>query len=201
MTGESRERRVVVRGDLDERLVVGDYQVVIDAQHRSAITEFHRARIFVSYVHDDLTAVNRLVDELTAAGFSVWMDTRRLRPGMRWRSEIQKAIEAGDFFLACFSPRYWHRESYMHEELLVAVERLRRMPRDQTWFIPVKLAECELPDHPIGPGETISNTMQYADLGTDWAEGLRQLMAALAPPGDERPGQPRRGSSPCRGWP
>jgi hypothetical protein len=67
----------------------------------------------------------------------------------------------------------------MNEELIVAVERLRLMRRDRTWFIPAMLAETELPDHVFGPNETIVGDMQYADFGKDWEEALRLVIAVL----------------------
>jgi hypothetical protein len=45
----------------------------------------------------------------------------------------------------------------------------------------VKLAECELPDFPIGPGETIGDALQYADFGADWALAMGQVIAVLGP--------------------
>jgi hypothetical protein len=182
--------RVTIRidGDAGGQIVVGDGNTVTSTSvpaHQAKPAPPQRpyggkpTRVFVSYVRDDLDVVDRLAAELTAAGFDVWIDHARLAPGMRWKAEIHRAIAAGDFFLACFSPRYWKPESYMNEELLVAVERLRTMPRNRTWFIPVKLAECELPDYPIGPGETIGNALQYADFGADWALAMCQVIAAL----------------------
>jgi hypothetical protein len=183
--------RVTIRvdGDLGGQIVVGDRNTVIGtSQHRTkpapppAIGNSTRKRVFLSYVRDDRDTADRLADDLVAVGYDVWIDHQRLCPGMRWNAEIRNAIETGDFFVACFSPHYWRPESRMNEEVLVAVERLRRMPRNRTWFIPVKLADCALPDHPIGPGETIENAMQYADFGADWAEALRQVIAAFGSP-------------------
>lgn len=136
-------------------------------------------RVFVSYVQEDLPLVERLVLDLRNAGYDVWMDRSRLLPGQRWRSEIKRAIAAADFFVACFSPRYWKDQTYMNEELIVAIERFRLMPRDRTWFIPAMLAECELPDHALGPNETIVGDMQYADFGKDWDEALRRVVTVL----------------------
>ncbi|HEX4703547.1 MAG TPA: toll/interleukin-1 receptor domain-containing protein [Pseudonocardiaceae bacterium] len=141
-----------------------------------------RKRIFVSYVREDLALVDKLVHDLRAAGYDVWTDRSRLLPGRRWKSEIKKSIADVDYFLACFSPRYWKDQSYMNEELIAAVERFRLMPRNRDWFIPAMLAECELPDHVFGPNETIAGDMQYADFGKDWDEALRQVIALIGPP-------------------
>jgi hypothetical protein len=141
-----------------------------------------RKRIFVSYVKEDLELVSRLVLDLRTAGYEVWIDRTRLRPGRRWKSEIKKAIADGDYFVACFSPNYWKQQTYMNEELIYAVERLRLMPRNRDWFIPAMLTECEIPDHAIGPNETLADSMQYADFGKDWDEALHHVIDVLGPP-------------------
>jgi hypothetical protein len=135
--------------------------------------------VFVSYVQEDLDLVDRLVLDLSNAGYDVWLDRSRLLPGHRWRSVIKREIAKADFFVACFSPRYWKDQTYMNEELIVAIERFRLMPRDRTWFIPAMLAECEMPDHAFGPNETIVGDMQYADFGKDWDDALRRVVAVL----------------------
>lgn len=139
-------------------------------------------RVFVSYVERDLAAVELIVTALRQAGYDVWIDRSRLLPGRRWKSEIKKAIADGDYFLACFSPNYWKPQTYMNEELIHAVERLRLMPRDRDWFIPVKLAKCDIPDFPIGPGETLADTLQYVDFSRDWDEAVRRVLAVLGSP-------------------
>ena len=130
-------------------------------------------------MREDLPIVNRLVNALRNAGYHVWIDDTNLLPGMRWKSEIRDAIANGDHFIACFSPRYWQSETFMNEELAIAVERLRLMPRNRAWFIPVMLATCTLPDHPIGPGETLADSLHYVDLSTNWQAGMAKIIASL----------------------
>jgi hypothetical protein len=142
-----------------------------------------RKQIFLSYVREDLAIVDRIVLALVEAGYAVWIDRGDLLPGRRWQSEIKRAIESCDYFLACYSPRYWQRtESYMNEELNLAVTRYRKMPRNRTWFIPAKLEECKLSDHPIGPSETVADQLQAPDFGMDWELAIRQLIDALDEP-------------------
>jgi hypothetical protein len=141
-----------------------------------------RKRLFVSYVQEDKVVVDRLVAELTKEGYDVWMDRTHLLAGQTWKSEITKAIRAGDFFLACFSAASTtKRASYANEELIIAAEQLRLMPRGRQWFIPVRLDPCTIPDLPIGPGETLDKDVQYVDLSADWTTGVRQLVRALGP--------------------
>lgn len=141
-----------------------------------------RKLVFVSYVDHDLAAVNRLVDDLKAAGYDVWIDRSELLPGQRWQREIRRAIDAADYFVACFSPRYWKPETYMNEELVHALTRFRQMPPGRMWFIPAMLAECALPDFSVGIDETIADAMQYADFGKDWDHALSQVIKLMGPP-------------------
>ena len=61
------------------------------------------ASVFLAYVREDGPRVDGLFDELEAAGYSPWMDRRKLLPGQNWPRSIEDAIETSDFFIACFS--------------------------------------------------------------------------------------------------
>ncbi|WP_439383240.1 TIR domain-containing protein [Amycolatopsis lexingtonensis] len=138
-------------------------------------------RVFVSYVRDDAEQVEVLVRALRAAGYDPWLDRHRLVPGMRWKPQIRAEILRSDYFVACFSPQYWKNQTFMNEELIIAVDALRQMRRDRLWFVPVMLEKCAIPDHAIGAGETIADSLHYADFSTDWDEGFGQLVSALGP--------------------
>lgn len=141
----------------------------------------NRTKVFISYVREDVEQVDALADALRAAGYDVWIDHVSLRPGMRWKTVIRDAINDGHYFIACFSPRYWKLQSFMNEELIVAVERLRLMPRSRQWFIPVVLERTDLPDYAIGPNETLAD-LQYVDMSADWRAGVDAITTTLRPP-------------------
>jgi HEAT repeat protein len=137
--------------------------------------------VFISYVRENTDQVKRLVNSLRAKGVAAWLDTDNLKPGYRWPDEIRRAIESGGFFLACFSPEYTNKtRSYMNEELIIAIEELRRRPVDRAWFIPVLLAECEVPDRTIGAGETL-RSLQFVPLYEDWGAGIARLLLVIDP--------------------
>jgi len=137
--------------------------------------------VFISYVRDNTQAVRRLYNELTAYGIEVWLDRNDIMPGTRWRSAIRRAIQDGDFFIACFSKEYNKRDStYMNEELTLAIEELRKRSHDRAWFIPVKLSECEIPDREIGAGETIQD-LQWLELHSNWSESFQQILDVIQP--------------------
>lgn len=146
--------------------------------------EVKRARemkhVFISYCHENKADVDRLCESLTSRGIKVWLDRNALEPGMQWKPAIQQAIQHGDFFIACFSAEVNARsQTYMREELKVAIEELHRRPVDKAWFIPVKLNECEIPDIDIGGDETLQD-LQYVDLHKNWDAGIQRLLDTIS---------------------
>lgn len=137
--------------------------------------------VFFSYIHENQETVNRLYNELTDRGIRVWLDRNELQPGDRWRLEIRDAIRQGTFYIACFSREYNERDTtYMNEELLIAIEELRLRPTNRTWFIPLKLNECEIPNQNIGGGETLRD-LQYVVLDEDWESGINRIVEVIQP--------------------
>src|ERR1035441_2210865 len=53
-------------------------------------------QVFVAYVKEDAGQAERLSDALEAAGFSPWMDVRKLLPGQNWPRAIEAAIERSE---------------------------------------------------------------------------------------------------------
>lgn len=136
--------------------------------------------VFIAYCRENMDAVDRLCENLISRGIKVWLDQNALEPGMQWKPAIQQAIQHGDFFIACFSTEVNARnQTYMSEELKVAIEELHRRPVDRVWFIPVKLNECEIPDIDIGGGETLRD-LQYVDLHKNWDVGIQRLLDTIS---------------------
>ena len=141
--------------------------------------------VFISYVSENIKIVDRLCQELKAHGIEVWRDRDNIAPGLRWKREIRQAIQQGAFFIACFSKEYEERDqTYMNEELTIAIEQLRQRPIDSAWFIPVKLNECEIPDRDIGGGETLRD-FQHVNLYKDWDGNLQRIREIVQPTSSE----------------
>ncbi len=135
--------------------------------------------VFISYCHENKTIVDRLCENLTSRGIKVWLDRNALEPGMQWKPAIQQAIHQGTYFVACFSKESNACEqTYMSEELALAVEKLRERHFDKVWFIPVKLNECEIPDIDIGGGATLRD-LQYVNLYEDWGTGIQRIVNVM----------------------
>ena len=137
------------------------------------------AHVFISYVREDAQSVDSLCDSLRENGVKIWIDRNDIPPGARWKKAIRKAINEGDFFIACFSPSYIKKEkTYMNEELTIAIEILRQKPVDRAWFIPVLLSQCEVPDRDIGAGETLLD-LQQVRLYEDWEIGIKHILSVV----------------------
>lgn len=142
-------------------------------------------KVFLSYVSEDSSFATWLAKELKARGVQVWHDKSSLRPGQRWEDEIVRGIRSGDFFIALFSSNYQSRtRSYMNEELLVAVDELRKRMYHTRWFIPVRIDECSVPELPIGLGKHLSS-IQRLDFFPDAERALDHLVTTLLPHGGE----------------
>ena len=107
---------------------------------------------FISYVREDSGEVDVLQKMLEAAGIPVWRDTSNLWPGEDWRAKIRGAISRDALvFIACFSSHSAARQqSYQNEELLLAIDQLRRRRPDDPWLIPVRFDDCDVPDFELG---------------------------------------------------
>lgn len=139
------------------------------------------AHVFISYVRENSKQVERLYDDLTKHGIKVWLDKNDIKPGYRWQDAIRGAIQAGDFFIACFSTEYNTKNpTYMNEELTLAIEQLRQRPHNQAWFIPVVFSG-EVPDWNIGAGETL-HSLQWIELDdANWGNGIQRIIEVIKP--------------------
>lgn len=137
--------------------------------------------VFISYVRDDAPQMEALKEYLEAAGVPVWTDTANLGPGDDWKMKIREAItKRALVFIACFSSNSAQRETtFQNAELLLAIEQMQLRTFDQTWLLPVKFDECELPAFSLGGGRTLED-LQTTHLFGDRRE-LEQakLLAAV----------------------
>ena len=79
----------------------------------------------------------------------------------------------------CFSKEYNKRnDTYMNEELTIAIEEATSAPTDRVWFIPVQLNKCKIPDRNIGGGETLHD-LQHVKLYKDWDDGIGRIIEVI----------------------
>lgn len=128
--------------------------------------------VFIAYVQEDAAAAERLYGDLHVAGFSPWMDRRKLLPGQNWPRSIEESIARSDFFVACFSRRSVTKRGGFQAEIRYALTCARRVPLDEIFLVPVRLDDCRVP-------ASIRNEIQYVDLFPDWDRGVRRLLRIL----------------------
>jgi len=126
-------------------------------------------RVFLIYAHSDKESVRNLHTRLVKDGVKVWLDTERLLPGQDWQYEIRQAILTSDAVIVCLSRRFDKQKGYRHEELKIALEKVNWLPDDETFVIPVRLEECDMPDS--------LRRLHRVDLFE--AEGTKKLICAL----------------------
>ena len=129
-------------------------------------------KVFIAHVKEDADTVLRIYDALEAAGFSPWMDQRKLLPGQNWPRAIESAIETSDFFVACFSENSVNKWGGFQAEIRYALDCARRMPLDEIFIIPLRLNACRLP-------RSIQRELHQVDLFPDWNRGIRHIVAMI----------------------
>lgn len=136
------------------------------------------SKVFLSYVKEDAKFVDLLVAVLSKNGVEVWLDREDLMPGQRWQMAIAKAIKNGTYFLSVHSKnRNFRDKSYVNEELVTAIDELRKRPYATQWLIPLKIDDAEIPDRRIGAGENYSD-LQYCDF-SNWKVACKKLLITL----------------------
>lgn len=129
-------------------------------------------QVFLAYVMEDQTMVERLYNELGESGLRPWMDVKKLLPGQNWPRAIETAIETSDFFVACFSHNSVNKRGGFQSEIRYALDCARRVPLEDIFVVPVRLNECRVPGR-------IQREYQYMDLFADWEHGVGKLVQTL----------------------
>jgi hypothetical protein len=131
-----------------------------------------KARVFIAYVVEDLAVAKKLYAAFEQRGFRPWLDRKKLLPGQNWPRAIEAAIQASNFFVACFSQRSTCKRGSFHSELRFALNCAAQVPMDEIFFIPVRLDNCVVP-------RTISRRIQYVDLFPDWQNGVKTVVGVM----------------------
>jgi hypothetical protein len=140
-----------------------------------------QGQVFISYVRENSDRVDWLCGELEAAGIPVWLDTAQLWPGQDWRAVIRRAIREDSLaFLACFSSQSVSQaRTYQNEEIVLAISEMRLRPPDQSWLIPVRFDDCQIPDRSIGGDQMLSDLHQSDLFGDDCQQKADRLVEAI----------------------
>ena len=140
-----------------------------------------QGQVFISYVRENSDRVDWLCQVLEAAGIPVWLDTAQLWPGQDWRAVIRRAIREDSLaFLACFSSQsVGQSRTYQNEEIVLAINEMRLRPPDQSWLIPVRFDDCQIPDRSIGGDQMLSDLHQSDLFGDNCQRNADRLVEAI----------------------
>jgi hypothetical protein len=104
-----------------------------------------KGRIFLVYAKEDQEKIEKLYNELQAAGFNPWMDSKDLLPGQRWQYAIKNAIEESDAALVFLSKNSTEKKGYVQKELDLALSLIEDRNGGISPVIPVRLEETNVP--------------------------------------------------------
>lgn len=101
----------------------------------------HAPSVFISYVSENEAEAQQLSRQLAEEGLEPWLDTHGLRVGDRWNDRLEDTISSDvDFFIVLQSNALARRrESYVHREVDLALERQRLRPPGSPFIFPVLL--------------------------------------------------------------
>jgi hypothetical protein len=102
--------------------------------------------IFLSYASEDALTVDRLRETLERHGLRVWLDKQNLRNGQNWRYQIERVIDAVDYFVFVQSEHMEHRgqlRGVYNAELKKAIEHQNDLPHGVVFILHVTLGECQ----------------------------------------------------------
>lgn len=119
--------------------------------------------IFFSYSRDDTKFVLNLAKSLRKAGANIWLDQLDIKPGTRWDSSIEKALQLSKTLLVILSKTSVASNNVMDEVSYALGENKK--------VVPVLLEECAIPFR--------LRRLQYADFTIDHQKGLKTLAEAL----------------------
>ena len=135
------------------------------------------ADYFFSYARDDSDFVLKLAKDLRAGGASLWLDQLDIKPGQRWDSAVEEALQRAKGMILILSPDSVASNNVM-DEVSYALEEGKLV-------VPVFDRECNIPFR--------LRRVQYINFTTDYSQGLAQLLMVLdvkKPPETEEAAQP-----------
>src|SRR5215467_4202144 len=126
--------------------------------------------IFLSHHSKDKPRVRKLAEQLREAGLRVWFDEWAIKPGDDIYLAIERGLEAARVQVLCLSPAALGSD-------WVALERSTVLFRDPTnagrRFIPLLLADCDLPD--------ALRRYKYVDYRQEAQAAFEELLQACRP--------------------
>lgn len=130
---------------LDESALVSEVIKSLGLEKEYKASSKKQAKIFISYARQDFSKAYAIYEVLRQMEYSPWIDNENILPGQDWESEIEKAIQNSNFFLALLSSNSISKEGYFQKELKKGMSILDEKPEGAIYLIPVRLDDCEVP--------------------------------------------------------
>jgi hypothetical protein len=138
-----------------------------------------RGSVFISYSHADAPWVDAITAACARLQISVWRDRDSIIGGRRWREAITAGIRGASVFVACLSGNYFRNpESFIVDELAVALDEVARRSGDRSWLVPVKIGRYDEADVPPALRRTLHD-LHVVDVTADVEAGLGELLSLL----------------------
>ena len=106
-----------------------------------------KLKVFLCHSSADKQAVRKLYQRLySRKGIDPWLDEAKLLPGVRWDTEIAKAVKESEVVIVCISNNSVSKEGYVQKEIKRALDVADEKPEETIFIIPLKLEECNVPE-------------------------------------------------------
>lgn len=103
-------------------------------------------RVFLNHASEDKPIVRVLNNRLKDDGVDPWLDEEKLLAGHDWEREIRRAVNDSHAVIVCLSNSSVTKEGNVQKELRYALDVAQKMPEGRIFLIPLRLAECTVPD-------------------------------------------------------
>jgi len=148
---------------------------------KAAARKKEPAPIFLSYARQDEIAAAKLRDALTEKGCHVWFDTAKLKAGIDYDDEIQRAIKNCALFVPLLSKLADEdkRDAYFRREWHFAKERDTRNAENVSFILPVVVDNSSRSDFQTVPLRFLQKNILKAPGGELTEELAEAVTAAL----------------------
>lgn len=101
-------------------------------------------QVFLSCSNEDRASAREIHKILQSLGMKPWLDVEELLPGQNWGKEIERAIKRSDAAIYFLSKKRLNKERAPFEQKFL-FERALDIPHGNTYLIPARLEECDIP--------------------------------------------------------
>lgn len=136
--------------------------------------------VFISYSRSDSAVAEKLYDELTKAGLSVWYDRNNLSGGSKFMDEIEMAIDRSKTFLPIFTKNISREAMDDHvyrKEWAKALDRQESMG-SRKYIIPIHKKGFDFYNSDIPKGMKAHNSIEFDD-DMDFGGLIKEIITAL----------------------